>query len=346
MGARALREASHDEPMRTTTNLIATATLAIGLLAGLAGCGGATKSASGVPDSVAAVVGNAQISKELLASQIAITRRQYAVKKTAFPKPGTQEFTGIRDKALTYLVQQSELEQKLHSLGVKPVTAQDVDARLASVKKKLFGNVESAYMQALANTGLTEADAKAELHDRLVETRLFDHVNAGTRVSDLEVRRYYERHKTDYGRAATRDVRYILVASESLAAKIATQLRGGADFAALAVRYSQDTASAGAGGAITISQGNSIAELERAAFKLKTGAISEPVHTRYGWNVIQAVGPVHPGKFAPLSSVEGRLRSTILKTKKETRWTAFLAKVRSEFADSVRYQKGYTPTAS
>ncbi len=292
---------------------------------------------------MAAVVGNERISKAELASQIAITRRQYAVKRAAFPKPGTQELRGIRDKALTYLVQESELGQKLHALGVKPVTAHDVDARLASVKKKLFGNVQSAYTQALANTGLTEADAKAELRDRLVEARLFDHVNADTRVSDREVRRYYDSHKTDYGRSATRDVRYILVTSEALAAKIATQLRGGADFAALALRYSMDTASARAGGAITISQGNSIAELERAAFKLKTGAISQPVHTRYGWNVVEAVGPVHPGKFAPLSTIEGQLRATILKTKKQTRWTAFLAKVKNEFADSVRYQTGFAP---
>jgi parvulin-like peptidyl-prolyl isomerase len=329
--------------MRNRSPLIATAALAIGLLAGFAGCGGGTKSASGVPSSVAAVVGNERISKAELASQIAITRRQYAVKKMSFPNPGAQDFIVIRDKALTYLVQESELDQKLHALGVAPVTTHDVDARLASVRKKLFGNSESAYTQALANTGLTEADAKAELHDRLVETRLFEHVNAKTSVSELEVRRYYDSHKTQYGRAATRDVRYILVASEALAAKIATQLRDGGDFAALAKRYSVDAASAKAGGAITISQGNSIAELERAAFRLKTGAISQPVHTRYGWSVVQAVGPVHAGKFAPLSTIEGQLRATILKSKKQTRWTAFLAKVRSEFAGSVRYQKGYAP---
>ena len=331
--------------MSNRSSLIATTALAIGLLVGLAACGGGTKSATGVPPNAAAVVGNELISKAELASQVAITRRQYAVKKAPFPKPGTEEFRSIRDKALKYLVEESELEQKLHDLGIKPVTARDVDARLASVKKKLFGNVQRAYTQALANTGLTEADAKAELHDRLVEERLFEHVNADARVSDLEVRRYYDSHKTDYGRSATRDVRYILVTNEALARKIATQLRGGAKFAELARRYSTDTASAGVGGAITISQGNSIAELERAAFRLKTGAISEPVHTRYGWNVIQAVGPVHAGEFTPLSTLEGRLRATILKTKKQNRWTAFLAKVENELAATVRYQTGYAPTA-
>ena len=151
--------------------------------------------------------------------------------------------------------------------------------------------------------------------------------------------------RRNYGRSATRRVRYILVATEALAAKIAAQLRAGADFAALAQRYSKDTASPSVGSAITISQGNSIAELAQAAFKLKTGAISQPVRTRFGWNVVEAVGPVHPGKFTPLPKIEAQLRATILKAKKQARWTAFLARVQKEFDGSVRYQAGYAPTA-
>ena len=165
-------------------------------------------------------------------------------------------------------------------------------------------------------------------------------------MSELEIERYYDSHKTHYGRPATRKVRYILVASEALATKIAAQLRSGADFAALAQRYSKNTASAKAGGAITISQGNSIAELARAAFKLKTGAISQPVHTRYGWNIVEAVGPVHPGKFTPLPKIAGELRATIVKAKKQVRWTAFLARVQKQFEGSVHYQAGYAPTAA
>jgi parvulin-like peptidyl-prolyl isomerase len=331
--------------MRKRSSLLATVALAIGLLATTTGCGG-TEGASGVPRSAAAVVGDEQISKAALAALVAITRRQAEVKKAPFPKSDTAAYREIRNKSLHYLVQQSELEQKLGQLGVKPVTARDVDAKLAAVRKRLFGKSQSAYMQALASTGLTEADAKAELHDRLVEARLFAHVNAGATVSELELQSYYNSHKTQYGSPATRQVRYILVATEALATKIAGQLRSGAEFAALAQRYSKNTASANVGGAITISQGNSIAELARAAFRLKTGAISQPIRTRYGWNIVEAVGPVHPGKFTPLPKIAGELRATILKAKKQARWTAFLARVQKQFEGSVRYQAGYAPTSS
>ena len=163
-------------------------------------------------------------------------------------------------------------------------------------------------------------------------------------LSDAELQRYYELHKTSYGRAATREIRYILVSSKALADTVASRLRSGADFAVLARRYSKDTASAAAAGAITISQGNSIAGLEQAAFALETGAVSRPVKTRYGWNIIEAVGPVHPGKYTPFAKLEGQLRATLLKTKRQTRWTAFLANVKKQFATSVRYQTGYAPT--
>lgn len=331
--------------MRKSSPLLATVALAIGLVAGTTGCGG-TGGASGVPRSAAAVVGNEEISKAALAALVAITKRQYAVKKAAFPKSDTAAHRDVRYKALHYLVLHSELEQKLRKLGVNPVTAHDVDVKLAAVKKRLFGKSQSAYTHALASTGLTEADAKAELHDRLVEARLFAHVNAGATVSDLELQRYYISHKTQYGRPATRQVRYILVATEALATKIAGQLRSGAEFAALAQRYSKNTASANVGDAITISQGNSIAELARAAFRLKIGGISQPVRTRYGWNIVEAVGPVHPGKFTPLPKIAGELRATILKAKKQVRWTAFLAQMEKEFAGSVHYQAGYAPTTS
>ena len=331
--------------MRKKPFLLATLALAASLVAAAAGCGGTGDAARDVPRSAAAVVGNEQISKAALAGLVEITKRQYAVKKTPFPKATSAAYRDVRDKALHYLVQQSEFEQKLHELGLKPVTERDVDARLAAVKKKLFGNAQSAYTQALASTGLTETDAKSELHDRLVEERLFDHVNAGSSVSDLEVQRYYRSHKTDYGSPATRKVRYILVPTEALAAQIAAELRSGTKFATLAERYSKDTTSAQAGSAITLSQGNSIAELAQAAFKLRTGAISQPVRTRFGWNVLKAVGPVQPGKFTPLPKIEGQLRATILKAKKQDRWTAFLARVETEFSGRVRYQAGYAPSS-
>ena len=61
------------------------------------------------------------------------------MKKTPFPKPDTAEYKDIRDKSLHVPRAAIRARAEAGALGVKPVTPRDVDARLAAVKKKLFG---------------------------------------------------------------------------------------------------------------------------------------------------------------------------------------------------------------
>ena len=74
--------------------------------------------------------------------------------------------------------------------------------------------------------------------------------------------------------------------SELLAIK--RQLEEGADFAEMARRYSDDIGSAGAGGDLGISDGESFPEaFEQGLSRLAPGATSEPVQTEAGWHLIR-----------------------------------------------------------
>jgi peptidyl-prolyl cis-trans isomerase SurA len=73
-----------------------------------------------------------------------------------------------------------------------------------------------------------------------------------------------------------------------LADSIATALRGGADFAALAAKYSDDTTTRAAGGELGwFRRGMMVPAFENAAFAMKPGEISPPVETTYGFHVIR-----------------------------------------------------------
>jgi foldase protein PrsA len=64
----------------------------------------------------------------------------------------------------------------------------------------------------------------------------------------------------------------------------------GADFAALAGEYSQDTATAASGGDLGyFKKGTMVTEFEDAAFALKKGQISQPIKTVYGYHIIKVV---------------------------------------------------------
>jgi hypothetical protein len=75
-----------------------------------AGCGGGG-SAKVSSDSVA-VVGGDQITKSEFNFLIAGAKSQALAAKATFPKPGTADYKTLQDKAMAYLVQEKELEQK------------------------------------------------------------------------------------------------------------------------------------------------------------------------------------------------------------------------------------------
>jgi peptidyl-prolyl cis-trans isomerase C len=85
--------------------------------------------------------------------------------------------------------------------------------------------------------------------------------------------------------------KHILVDSEAEAKKIIADLKGGADFAALAKQYSKDPSGAQQGGDLGFfKQGDMVPEFATAAFALKAGETSQvPVHSQFGWHVIQVV---------------------------------------------------------
>jgi len=86
--------------------------------------------------------------------------------------------------------------------------------------------------------------------------------------------------------------RHILVDNEADAKKIIAELKGGADFAALAKQYSKDPSGAKDGGDLGFfKKDEMVPEFADAAFALKPGQTSpEPVHTQFGWHVIQVIG--------------------------------------------------------
>jgi parvulin-like peptidyl-prolyl isomerase len=191
--------------------------------------------------------------------------------------------------------------------------------------------------------GITEADLRADLHAKLVEDRLYAKAIAGITVTQDQIQAFYDKNKTQYGHPATREIRHILVDSKSLADSIEEKLKNGASFAALVKQYSKDIGSVGSGGKVVVSEGHTLPQFDKVAFKLKLNEVSSPVATSYCWHIIEAIGPVVQATFTPLAQKEKEIRAQILKQERQARWTAFLAEVRKEFAPKTRYRPGYAP---
>jgi foldase protein PrsA len=311
----------------------------------VAGCGGGSSPKS-VPQSAVAVVGTDTVTKQQYNDLLAAARSQYKAQKKSFPKVGTTAYKSLSDSAVTYLVQESELEQKAAEIGVK-VTAKDIDDQIAQIKTQYFGGSDKKYRAQLKAQGLTEAQLKQDLHAQILAQKLYDKVTADVKVSNAAVKSYYQQNKSQYTTQESRHVRHILVKSKQKADTLEAQLKKGADFAALAKKYSTDTTSGKNGGDLgTITKGQTVASFDKVAFSIKTNVISPPVHSTYGWHIIQALGPIKPAKVTPLKSVSASIRSSLLSTKKQTVMQKWVDQLKKDFSSRIVYQTGYTPATT
>lgn len=136
---------------------------------------------------------------------------------------------------------------------------------------------------------------------------------------------FYEEFKDSrFTVPAARDIRNILIklpenpgkqqveAARKQIETLRQKIVQGVDFAAIAHRYSQDVGSARRGGDLGfVRRGETVEAVEKVAFKLPVGEISEPIRSRFGWHLIE-VAAIRPGGVKPFSEVEAQIRQELL----------------------------------
>jgi peptidyl-prolyl cis-trans isomerase C len=113
----------------------------------------------------------------------------------------------------------------------------------------------------------------------------------GPSITEAAVKARYDQEIAGKPGAEEVHAKHILVDNEADAKKIIADLGKGGDFAALAKQYSKDTTAAAQGGDLGFfKKDEMVPEFATAAFALQPGQVSQtPVHTQFGWHVIQVI---------------------------------------------------------
>jgi foldase protein PrsA len=324
-----------------TLRILAPLTLVVVLVAACGG--GSTK----VPSGAVAVVGKDKVDRAAFDELITQAKRTYKAQKRTFPKAGSPEYQALQTQAVEFLVQRQEFAQRAKDLGID-VTDKQVNDRLTQIKKQYFGNSEKRYQAQLKTQGLTDAEVHDDIRSQLISEAIFNKVTKDVKASDADVKAYYAAHKSQYGQPESRDVRHILVKSKSQAQSIYDHLRGdkGSDFAAYAKKFSQDPGSKNQGGKLTITKGQTVPAFDQAAFTLPTNAISTPIHTQFGYHIIQPLSAVRPAKTTPLKNVKASIEQQLLQQKKNAAMTKWVDDTKKSYCkgSKVRYAAGFTPS--
>jgi parvulin-like peptidyl-prolyl isomerase len=308
----------------------------------VAACGGTTSASLGSDD--VAVVGDQQISKDQFQQLMQRAQKSYVAQKRPFPKAGSAEYEQLKGQAITFLVQQAEIDSEASKLGVD-VSDNDVDKAIANYKKQFYGGSDARWEKALKQQNLTDEQARDTIREQLTSKRVQEKVVGSVKVNDGEIRQYYDTHKSQYVQPESRDVRHILVTKKALADSLYAQLKGGANFAKLAKQYSKDPGSAAQGGKLTVSKGQTVPEFDKTAFGLKTGQLSQPVHTQYGYHIIQALSAIKPATTTSLAKEKATIKQQLSQQKKNDKLTKWLEDTKKSYCGGkIKYQIGYTPS--
>ena len=341
--------------MRHSRFLFLIPVAALGLA--LAGCGGG---GGNVGEGNVAEVGDVAITQEQFDKLMTRAQASYKTNNQTFPKAGTADYDRIKSQAVSFLVQKAEFAQEADKMGIT-ISDKQIQDRLTQIKKQYFNNNDKAYQKQLKTQGLTEKEVESDIKDQLISQDLYDKVTANVKASDADVKKYYNAHLTQYQQPESRTVRHILISvcspsspqgskclsdakAKAKADQLYDQIKGGANFATLAKKYSQDPGSASQGGKLTISKGQTVAPFEQTAFLLGIGTLSRPVKTQYGYHLIEPISNVTPAHTTPLKQVEESIRQQLLQSKKQQKMADWVNKMKKDF--NVSYASGYTPAST
>ena len=309
-------------------------------LLGATGCG----SSDGVPKDAVAVVGDETVTTAELNRLLAQSRANAKKSRRPFPKEGTPQYRQIRNYLVQYLVRRAQLAAAAEERDIE-ISDDEIEQRHKLLVGQYYGGSEKRYREGLAKQGISEEQARADLEASLIQQRLFKAVGKDVKVTDAEMRTYYEKNRLRYATAARREVRQIVVRKDqrALAERLVDQLRSGANFARLARRHSQDPRAKSSGGRIEIAKGDTSAEYERVVFSVPKGKVVGPVRTQFGWHIIEALGPVQRGKTWAYAQVKEQIRQELIQKKKSEAASNYIVKIARE--EKVEYQAGYAPRA-
>jgi foldase protein PrsA len=325
--------------MRVSSRHISALFVLLALVTAVSACGGGD---AGVPADAIAVVGDQDVSRADFQRVLEQAQKNYEAQKQEFPKAGTPEYENLKSTIVKSLVDQAKWEQKGAEMGIE-VTDADIDKELATLVDQEFKGDQKAYEDARTKLGLSEEQVRRELEGRVLSRKIYDTVTKAVKVTDGEVTAYYEQNKEQFRQAESRDVRHILVKSKALADRLYTQIRSGGDFARLAERYSEDPSSAKQGGKYTAVKGASVAPFDKFVFAGKTGELSKPIKTQFGWHVIEILSAVKPASVTPVEEVKESIRQTLLQQKQSQAMRKWIADLDKEFAGEIEYAAGFAP---
>lgn len=252
---------------------------------------------------------------------------------------GLRELQAVREKVLERLIENELLYQK-----AARADAAVPDGEVEDEFRKMRDSFPSAgeFKDALRENGVGEAEFREQIKRTLIVTRFVDRELVGDLgATEEEARRYYDQNPAEMARPEAVRLSQIVVRltpgasqAERTAARqkieaILKEVRAGEDFAQLARRHSEGAEAAAGGDAGLLIKGKGPPAIERAAFSLQPGQVSDVIESRLGLHLIK-VGERRPEGPAPFAEVKEAIRARLLARERKERIRAYVERLKEQ----------------
>jgi foldase protein PrsA len=250
------------------------------------------------------------------------------------------QYKSLQSEVLGFLISSSWVLGEGNALNVKLSDA-EVKKQFTKIKLEQFPK-PAEFEKFLSSSGQTVSDLLLRVKLNLLSQKIQKQVvKKKATVSHAEVVKYYEENKERYGTPEKRNVRIVLLKTESAAAGAKKEIESGKSFASVAKTRSVDPTSRANGGLINgVIKGEEEKALSEAMFSAKLHALGGPVKTPFGYYVFQVEG-ITPGTSTPLKSVEASVKQQLVATKQQKALTDFVKSFKDKWKAKTECRSGF-----
>ncbi|HXB64741.1 MAG TPA: peptidyl-prolyl cis-trans isomerase [Solirubrobacteraceae bacterium] len=252
-----------------------------------------------------------------------------------------QQYKALQQTTLGFLISADWVIGQAEEQGVK-LSDKEVAKKFNQLKKQQFPK-EAEFQKFLSTTGQSVSDLLLRVKLSMLTTKIQEKITkeAKKNVSSSAVSKYYNEHKSQYGKPESRDIRIVLTKGEAEAKQAKKEIESGKSFASVAKSKSIDPTSKSTGGEIKgVVKGQEQKALSEAVFAATKGVLGGPVKTPFGYYVYE-VKAITPSSQQSLSQVKETVKSQLAATQQQTALTKFVKEFETRWKNRTECRAGF-----